>query len=58
MKDYDTMIDVDGKVMVTYKLTKSGERFDVKLFSNENPETYKEYLKSTEPQRRLLVKGE
>jgi putative phage-type endonuclease len=58
MKDYDTMIDVDGKVMVTYKLTKSGERFDVKLFSKENPETYKEYLKSTEPQRRLLVKGE
>lgn len=58
MKDFDTMVDIEGKPLVTYKLTKPGERFDVKSFSKENPETYKEYIKSTEPQRRFLIKGE
>lgn len=58
MKDYDTIVDLEGKVMLTYKMTKPGERFDIKAFSKENPETYREYIQVTEPQRRLLVKGE
>jgi putative phage-type endonuclease len=58
MKEYDTIVDLEGKIMVTYKLTKGSERFDLKSFSKENPDTYKEYIKVTEQQRRLLVKGE
>lgn len=58
MKDYDTIVDLEGNALVTYKMTRAGERFDVKSFSKDNPETYKEYTKVSEPQRRLLVKGE
>jgi len=58
MKDYDTIVDQAGNIMVTYKMTRAGERFDVKSFSKDKPETYKEYVKISEPQRRLLVKGE
>jgi putative phage-type endonuclease len=58
MKEYDTVVDLGGSVLITYKMTRAGERFDVKSFSKENPETYKEYMQTTAPQRRLLVKGE
>jgi putative phage-type endonuclease len=58
MKEYDTIVDQSGNVVVTYKTTKAGERFDLKSFSKDNPETYKEYMQISAPQRRLLVKGE
>lgn len=58
MKDHDILVDSAGQVVVTYKMTNPTERFDVKSFSVENPETYKEYIKIGAPQRRLLMKGE
>lgn len=58
MKDHETLVDCSGSPLITYKMTRAGERFDVKSFSAEKPDLYKEYTKTTEPQRRLLVKGE
>lgn len=58
MKEHDTMVDISGKIMVTYKMTKASERFDIKSFSSERPDIYKDYIKTIEPQRRFLVKGE
>jgi putative phage-type endonuclease len=58
MKDCSAIVDASGNILVTYKMTAAGERFDVKSFSAENPVIYKEYTKPSQPQRRLLVKGE
>jgi putative phage-type endonuclease len=58
MKDCSAIVDASGNLLCTYKMTSSGERFDVKSFSAENPDIYKEYIKPSAPQRRFLVKGE
>ena len=50
------IVDLDGKALVTYKLGKGITRFDAKSFEREQPELYKQYLKTSEPQRRFLIK--
>jgi putative phage-type endonuclease len=50
------IVDLDGKALVTYKLGKGITRFDAKSFEREKPELYKQYLKTSEPQRRFLIK--
>ena len=58
MKDYDTLVDASGQVVITWKMARPTERFDTKTFSIENPSVYKQYIKVGEPTRRMLIKGE
>ena len=52
----DTLLDVDGSVLATFKTAKSGKTFDVDALQKEMPEVYKRYLKETTGSRRFLLK--
>lgn len=57
MKDYDTLVDTRGDVLCTWKMTRASERFDAKALQAANSDIYKKFIKTGEPQRRLLIKG-
>jgi len=52
----DTLIDVDGKTLATWRLAKAAQRFDTKAFQAEHKELYQQYLVTGEPSRRFLLK--
>jgi len=52
----DTLVLSDGTKLITYKLSKGRTTFDAKILKKELPEVYKKYLKTSEPQRRFLIK--
>lgn len=56
MGDADTLVDSSGKVIATWKLPKSTQRFDVSAFKVAHPEIYANFLKSGEASRRFLLK--
>jgi len=53
---HDVMVDADGRALVTYRIGKPVSRFDSKAFEKDHPELYKSYLKTSEAQRRFLLK--
>lgn len=56
MGESDTLLDVDGKVLCTWKSAKAATRFDSKTFQTDHPELYSQYTKPGEPSRRFLIK--
>lgn len=50
------LVDSSGAPVVTWKFTKSIDRFDSNLFKTENPELYARYLKKCPPSRRFEIK--
>ena len=52
----DTIIDSAGQTLVTYKLANGRKSFDAKAFEKDHPNLYLKYIKTSEPQRRFLVK--
>jgi len=52
----DTIIDVDGSALVTYKLSNGRKMLDAKALEKEMPDVYQKYLKQSEPCRRFLLK--
>lgn len=52
----DTFMGPEGNPLVTWKQSKSSDKFDVKAFQATYPEIYKEFLKHTEGSRRFLLK--
>jgi len=52
----DTLIDSAGQTLVTYKLANGRKSFDAKAFEKDNPNLYQKYIKTSEPQRRFLLK--
>lgn len=55
LKESDTLID-GNKVLATWKAQKGATRFDTKAFQEMEPELYKQFLKESDPVRRLLIK--
>jgi putative phage-type endonuclease len=53
-----TLVDASGETLLTYKLGKGRTTFDSKSFGKDHPELYQKYLKTSEAQRRFLLKGE
>jgi putative phage-type endonuclease len=51
----DTLLK-NGKPLITYKLAKASSRFDSKSFEVAHPELYHQFLKTSEPSRRFLIK--
>ncbi len=54
----DTLADVTGRVLCTYKLAKGRRTLDAKALEKEVPDVYFKYLKTGAPSRRFLIKGE
>ena len=52
----DTLVDVDGNALATYKLAAGRKTFDSKTFEKDNPDIYKQYIKIGEPSKRFLLK--
>lgn len=52
----DTLVDVDGTTLATYKLANGRKMFDYKAFEKDHKELYEQYLKHGEAQRRFLLK--
>jgi hypothetical protein len=57
MKDHDTLLDSSGTPLATWKFTKAVNRFDAKLFEQENKELYAKYIREGARYRRFLIKG-
>lgn len=53
----DTLIGMDGRQLVTYKIGNGRSLFDAKALERNEPEIYQKYVKQTEPSRRFLLKG-
>lgn len=57
MADSESIISPSsGKVLATWKASKSSLKFDEKTFAAENPELYKKYLNETQGSRRFSCK--
>lgn len=54
----DTLIDLQGNVLATYKLAKARASFDTKNFQKQYPDLYNQFTKEGEATRRFLLKGE
>jgi len=58
MKESDTLIDVDGSVIATWKTSSLINRIDLKMLQKEQPEIYAKYLKPSDGIRKFLIKKE
>lgn len=56
LEDADTLVDVSGKPLVTWKATKPVERFDARALKSNYPEIYAQFTQVGEPLRRFLLK--
>lgn len=57
MAEADTLIDLKGNTLATWRTEKEVKRFDVRNFENAMPEMFKQFLITGEAQRRFLLKG-
>jgi len=56
MKESDTILDLAGKTLATWKTSKPTKRVDLKALQLEQKEIYDKYLKEGDTQRRFLIK--
>jgi len=56
MGDAESLVDVSGTALVTWKNAKASMRFDAKLFETSAPEMYKKFVYEAPGSRRFLVK--
>lgn len=54
----DALVDSAGRALVTWKLARGAERFDVEAFAAEHADLYAAYLRTGKPARRFLLKEE
>lgn len=58
MEESDTLVDERDNVLVTYKRTRDGEKFDLKAFRASHPELHQQFCVPKSGFRRWLLKGE
>lgn len=56
--DRDTLVDLEGRPLVTWKMSKPSRKFDVKLFRESHPELVEQFTTTKPGSRRFLLKGE
>lgn len=56
MAEADTLTDLKGDTLATWRTGKESKRFDIKNFENAMPEMFKQFLITGEAQRRFLLK--
>ena len=52
----DTLADIDGSVLATFKSAKAGKKFNMDRFKQDNPSLYEMYLDEVQGSRRFLLK--
>lgn len=52
----DSLVDVDGKTLLTWKLPAAPRRFDEQAFAAEHPDLFKQYVRPGTASRRFLLK--
>jgi putative phage-type endonuclease len=52
----NSLVNAEGKTLVTWKLPTAPHRFDEKAFAEDEPELYKQYIRSGTASRRFLLK--
>lgn len=57
MGEADTLLDHDGKPIITWKETKPRQDFNEAAFKEAHPDLWAQYLKPATTQRRFLLKG-
>ena len=58
MKEADTLVNLAGDTLITWKTTKPAKRVDLKALQLEQKDIYEKYLKEGDIQRRFLIKEE
>ncbi len=58
MQDADTLVDLQGRELVTWRAGKPPVRFDSKALKGANPEIYEQFATEGEATRRFLIKQE
>lgn len=56
MGNSDTLRALDGETLVTWKYARPAQRFDAQALEKDQPDIYKQYLKSGDSSRRFLIK--
>lgn len=56
MTDKSTLLNIDGKIAATWKVSKPRKTFDSKALELDNRELYEKYTKEGKPSRRFLLK--
>jgi len=57
MGDKSEIVSVDGKMLVTWKTSKSSKRFNADLFKSAMPDIYDQFVIDAPGSRRFLIKG-
>jgi len=57
LREADTLADVTGEVLLTYRQAKDSPRFDPKAFKAAHPDIYEQFSPVQPGSRRLLLKG-
>ena len=56
MGQNDTLADIDGSILATFKSAKPSRKFDSERFKKENPSLYEMYMNEVQGSRRFLLK--
>ena len=56
MNQNDTLMDVDGSVLATFKSAKGSKKFNMDRFKQDNPSLYEMYIDDVAGSRRFLLK--
>lgn len=56
MQEKDTLVDISGKVLATWKSAAASRKFDAKLFQQAMPDIYEKFVVEVQGSRRFLVK--
>jgi hypothetical protein len=57
MAEADTLVNLKGDVLATWKQTKEVTRFNLEFFKTAHKALYDKYLQTTEGARRFLLKS-
>jgi putative phage-type endonuclease len=54
----DSLVDADGRTLITWKLPAAPRRFDEQAFAAEHPDLFKQYIRQGTAARRFLLKSQ
>lgn len=58
LADADTLVDLDGKTLATWKAGKASERLDTTALKAAHPDLVASFMRAGDPTRRFLLKSE
>lgn len=56
LQDRDTLVDISGQVLATWKTAASSQKFDEKLFQQAYPDLHRQFIREVTGSRRFLTK--